>query len=261
MKLTYSHTNSHLPSVSSRGFATDVVACSSAISDLPFTDGPTNLDHIVDEVANQNSDQSQYMIERIENEGAPDSDLEFTNATHNLRVDTREPSRSEGESLGQNINGGRRACEKLWDACDMFSNMRSDSSRRHATADHIKPALLDCQAAQTSPRSNTISASHVNFSYYPFLEMDFLSQLSSDSVNILESQQCFRIPTPGILDAFVREYFLHVHPNLPILNEAAFWDLYRLSGPVPPDGSRISLFVFRAMLFASCSVRRCNLES
>jgi hypothetical protein len=105
-----------------------------------------------------------------------------------------------------------------------------------------------------------MSPGHVNFSFYPFLEMDILSQMSSDLVNILEFQQFLRIPTLGILDEFVREYFLHVHPNLPILNEAAFWDLYRPSGPIPSGGSRISLFVFRAMLFVSCSVRRCNLE-
>jgi hypothetical protein len=102
MKLTSAHTSSYVPSVSSpRGFARDAETCSSAISDLPFMERSTNLDHSVEEAANQNTiylDQSQNMTERAENNRAPDSDLAFTSTTHNLGVDTKEPFAAESPS-------------------------------------------------------------------------------------------------------------------------------------------------------------------
>ena len=73
-------------------------------------------------------------------------------------------------------------------------------------------------------------------------------------VNFLETQGCFRVPTRPILDEFIREYFLHIHPILPIINEKTFWKIYENYDSTLPGVSRISLFVFHAMLFASSSV-------
>jgi hypothetical protein len=69
-------------------------------------------------------------------------------------------------------------------------------------------------------------------------------------VNYLESQGCFRVPTREILDEFVQQYFLHVHPVLPMLNEGDFWDMYGNSGH-GGSGEKISLLVFQSMLFSS----------
>jgi hypothetical protein len=94
----------------------------------------------------------------------------------------------------------------------------------------------------------------VLFSYYPFLELDIMSHMSAQDVNFIEQQGCFRVPTRPALDEFVREYFLHVHPSLPIIDEGEFWNMYAHRGNLPPDRSRMSLFIFQAILFASCSV-------
>ncbi|KAF5673679.1 cutinase transcription factor 1 beta [Fusarium circinatum] len=96
--------------------------------------------------------------------------------------------------------------------------------------------------------------SHITYSYYPFLTLD-MSGLEPDDVHYLESRRCLSVPTPDALDDFIREYFLHVHPGLPLLDEAQFWAVY--SGDKVPDGGpTISLFLLQAMLFASCSAIR-----
>ncbi|KAF5681399.1 cutinase transcription factor 1 beta [Fusarium denticulatum] len=93
--------------------------------------------------------------------------------------------------------------------------------------------------------------SHITYSYYPFLTVD-MSGLEPDDVYYLESRNCLSVPTPDALDDFIREYFLHVHPGLPLLDEAQFWAVY--SGDKEPRGEpTISLFLFQAMLFVSCS--------
>ncbi|KAF4340431.1 cutinase transcription factor 1 beta [Fusarium beomiforme] len=80
---------------------------------------------------------------------------------------------------------------------------------------------------QTDPRpdSQLSGQSHIIYSYYPFLDLD-ISGLLPDDINYLEAQGCFRVPTPEALDEFVKEYFLHVHPALPLLDEAWFWNIY-----------------------------------
>ncbi|KAH7176922.1 hypothetical protein EDB81DRAFT_773777 [Dactylonectria macrodidyma] len=92
---------------------------------------------------------------------------------------------------------------------------------------------------------------HVIYSYLPFLEAD-LSSLSHHDVQYLESQGCFKVPGRQAADEFVRQYFLHVHPGLPLLDECAFWDMYYPNG-VQGGQTTLALFVFQAMLFASCS--------
>lgn len=108
---------------------------------------------------------------------------------------------------------------------------------------------------QVDTESRSTVESHVMFSFYPFLELDILSHMSSQDVNFLEQSGCFRVPIRPALDEFVREYFLHVHPSLPMLDEGEFWDGYaHRSSNYPIGRPRLSLFVFQAMLFASCSV-------
>ncbi|KAJ3464899.1 hypothetical protein MRS44_009685 [Fusarium solani] len=66
----------------------------------------------------------------------------------------------------------------------------------------------------------------------------------------LEPQGCLKVPIRPLLDEFIQQYFLHVHPILPVVNECDFWDLY------DNDGRRshkepIALLLFQAMLFAA----------
>lgn len=69
----------------------------------------------------------------------------------------------------------------------------------------------------------------------------------------LELQGCLRLPTKPIVDEFLRRYFLHVHPMLPLLNEGDFWDMY--CGEAGGENKHFSLLLFQSILFASCSVR------
>ncbi|CAK7215769.1 hypothetical protein SBRCBS47491_002596 [Sporothrix bragantina] len=97
----------------------------------------------------------------------------------------------------------------------------------------------------------------ITYSYYPFLAISNLSGILPQDVNYLELQGCLRVPTRSILDEFVQQYFLHVHPLLPLFNEGDFWELYCQQpgggGGGPSGEGRMSLLVFQALLFATCN--------
>ncbi|KAI0141635.1 hypothetical protein GGR57DRAFT_403338 [Xylariaceae sp. FL1272] len=92
----------------------------------------------------------------------------------------------------------------------------------------------------------------ITYSYYPFLTINNLHNIMPQDVNYLESQGCLRVPTRDILDEFVKQYFLHVHPLLPLINEGDFWDLYCHQGNGGTT-EKLSLLVFQAMLFSCCN--------
>ncbi|CAG9990844.1 unnamed protein product [Clonostachys byssicola] len=97
-----------------------------------------------------------------------------------------------------------------------------------------------------------VSPAYITYMVYPFLHIGNLHSLLAQDVNYLESQCCFRVPTKNLLDEFLKQYFLHVHPLTPIIDEQEFWDIYR--GRDTGFSKRpVSLLVFQAMLFSSCS--------
>jgi hypothetical protein len=167
-------------------------------------------------------------------------------------------------------SSGSRVVEPLRYPTSTFSGTYSEPKPRLTTpVSNIKSFEIDTRDQnyvlgdpylQAGVDCRGISSTDVIFSYYSFLESDLLSHISPQDVNFLESQGCFRVPTRPALDEFVQEYFLHVHPNLPMINEGTFWEMYTHQGFYPLDRPRLSLFVFQAMLFASCSVgcRRCS---
>ncbi|KAF4954827.1 hypothetical protein FSARC_12003 [Fusarium sarcochroum] len=114
-----------------------------------------------------------------------------------------------------------------------------------------KPEVDSTAKMRSRSDAELTRQSHIIYSHYPFLDLD-ISGLEPDDVNFLEAQSCFSVPTREALDDFVREYFLHVHPGLPLLDEALFWDMYS-NDKQSRCRSTLSLFVFQAMLFASCS--------
>ncbi|RMJ23671.1 hypothetical protein PHISP_05459 [Aspergillus sp. HF37] len=97
---------------------------------------------------------------------------------------------------------------------------------------------------------------------YPFVDSQFQSSLPPEDVTYLSSKGCLTLPDEDAIDEFVRQYFMHVHPSVPVVDEADFWRLYE-------DGSgsgKLSLFVLQAILFASCpfvsleALRRCGFD-
>ncbi|SPO02044.1 related to cutinase transcription factor 1 beta [Cephalotrichum gorgonifer] len=76
---------------------------------------------------------------------------------------------------------------------------------------------------------------------YAFLQSpDFRTILPQD-LSFLVSQGCFVVPQRNALDEFMQQYFLHVHPLLPILNEADVWRSYNLRDAVSDDEEKISI--------------------
>ncbi|RKL04367.1 hypothetical protein BFJ71_g3747 [Fusarium oxysporum] len=145
------------------------------------------------------------------------------------------------------IRGAAENCAKGPGIFEMVLNQRKDSD--------FTIISENCRVHEAEPKPASSSdaklsgQSHIIYSYYSFLDLD-ISGLLPDDINYLEAQGCFRVPTPEALDEFVQEYFLHVHPALPLLDEAWFWAIF--TRPVR-GRSNLSLFVFQAMLFTACS--------
>ncbi|ERS96854.1 hypothetical protein HMPREF1624_07063 [Sporothrix schenckii ATCC 58251] len=109
-------------------------------------------------------------------------------------------------------------------------------------------------AAPWAAEQRLNTSADITYSYYPFLAISNISGILPQDVNYLELQGCLRVPTRSILDEFVQQYFLHVHPLLPLFNEGDFWELYCQQGTSSvSSGGRLSLLVFQALLFATCN--------
>jgi hypothetical protein len=97
-------------------------------------------------------------------------------------------------------------------------------------------------------------SNYIGYSYYQFLALDNVGSIPIQDYQFLELQGCLHIPVRSILDIFVEQYFLHMHPMLPILDEGMFWDIYSQNPHARERSRKISLLVFQAMLFACCNV-------
>lgn len=103
---------------------------------------------------------------------------------------------------------------------------------------------IDSHGLNTAPQF----PGHVDWSSYGFLEFDD-SNLEQEDRTFLANKGSLHVPEPAALDEFVRRYFLHLHPTLPVLDEAEFWGSYTQCGK-----SKIPLLVLQALLFAGCPV-------
>ncbi|PKY00035.1 hypothetical protein P168DRAFT_337206 [Aspergillus campestris IBT 28561] len=115
------------------------------------------------------------------------------------------------------------------------------------------PDDVDLPPSSTSvaPSADPLPPGHVAFTSYPFVEFRGVGILPREDLAFLASKACLSVPDKTVIDDFVRQYFLHIHPSMPVLDEAAFWDMYLHPGE-DVDG-RVSLFVFQALLFVSCA--------
>ncbi|KAH7000785.1 fungal-specific transcription factor domain-containing protein [Ilyonectria destructans] len=117
----------------------------------------------------------------------------------------------------------------------------------------------------TPTMSAKTTSAGVHYTHYRFLELGNLSKLSLKDIEHLESQFCLCVPTRGVLDSFMQQYFRYVHPFLPIIHEGDFWELY--AGPSNSDSANpnditLSLLLLQAMLFVSSNlVSLATLES
>ncbi|KAL6232000.1 hypothetical protein BDW75DRAFT_243429 [Aspergillus navahoensis] len=115
--------------------------------------------------------------------------------------------------------------------------------------------IVDEEPTETGP-----AAGDINFSVYRFLCTEFLLELPQDDLKYLEEQTCLRVPRRELLNEMLIQYFRHIHPLLPLFDEAQFWAMYhpvkysRMEG----SGDQISLFVLQAMLFVASSFLPCS---
>lgn len=120
---------------------------------------------------------------------------------------------------------------------------------QHPCAQGIKG---ESQEGSTSHQDAPCSPNYITYSYYNFLSISNL-YIPPQDFQFLELRGCLRVPVRPILDEFVRQYFLHIHPMLPILDEGGFWDMY-LQRSDALHNVNISLLVFQTMLFNCCNV-------
>lgn len=107
---------------------------------------------------------------------------------------------------------------------------------------------------QWNGEQSTRFGADVTYTYYPFIEVNNLSAIPPQDVNYLDLQGCLRVPTKTVLDEFVKQFFLHVHPIMPLLNEGEFWEMYASQSQGTHVSTRISLLMLHAMLFSVCGV-------
>lgn len=118
----------------------------------------------------------------------------------------------------------------------------------------VQGSEADCLEIPDRFRPNTTRANSVMYTYYPFLTLDNLYDVLPQDVEFLEAEGCFHLPTRRIMDRILQQYFLHVHPLLPLLNEGDFWEMYYNKGTGSGGGPKMSLLVFQAIMFVSCNV-------
>lgn len=94
----------------------------------------------------------------------------------------------------------------------------------------------------------------VPFYYHNFLRRPDIRHLRPEEIHQLEDIGSLKVPSGHVLDEFVRDFFLYVHPCLPILHEASFWSAYTGKKDDLSSKSGISLVLFQAMLFAAARV-------
>ncbi|KAL7934739.1 fungal-specific transcription factor domain-containing protein [Trichoderma chlorosporum] len=114
------------------------------------------------------------------------------------------------------------------------SQAREGANTYNAFADHTPPSI-----------SNIGHNSHDTL---PFIRTPELGHLSALDIRFMQLNGCFDLPPMPILNEFVRMYFLHVHPIVPLIEEGEFWESFSCT-----NGEKISLLVFQAMIFAACA--------
>ncbi|KAF4988179.1 hypothetical protein FDECE_15155 [Fusarium decemcellulare] len=129
------------------------------------------------------------------------------------------------------------------------------TAHRNCQAPNLLEACLShghsTSNSQYTSGGHRIAASDVVYCHYAFLAVPNISNIPPQDVNFLEVEGCLRVPIRPLLDDFVKQYFRHVHPVLPLLNEGDFWELYQ--GTAAAESNRVSLLLLQAMLFASCT--------
>jgi len=165
----------------------------------------------------------------------------------------RAVKNSDGGSIGDNS----QSVEEIGGTTDIRKSSHCLQMAKSTGHTLLVPARSSAATQSSSLQYDTISPGlegHLVFSYFKFLQLNQLCSLSPDDATALEKGGCLHIPTTTTLDHLIKAYFLYVHPNLPIVDEGHFWSIYTNQEETRSKPSRISLFLFQAMLFAASNV-------
>ncbi|PTB62707.1 N-terminal binuclear Zn cluster-containing/DNA binding domain-containing protein [Trichoderma citrinoviride] len=130
-------------------------------------------------------------------------------------------------------------------------NLEGFSPRTAFTISKLHTSSLKAEkssACDTFADQST-AAVYNNFESLPFIRPPDLAHVSALDIRFMQLNGCFDLPPMPILNEFVRIYFLHVHPIIPLFDEGEFWDSYSCT-----NEKRISLLVFQAIIFAACAI-------
>ncbi|KAH7126484.1 fungal-specific transcription factor domain-containing protein, partial [Dactylonectria estremocensis] len=130
-------------------------------------------------------------------------------------------------------------------------SMTEEAATNHFLVDHTATDLLSSFFVNLSSDNRLEPSNTVVYCSYPFMTVSNMFYVPARDVRFLDAEDCFRLPTRSILDQAVRQYFLHVHPLLPMLSEVDFWEAYY--SPAPDESIKTSLLLMQAMLFVSCN--------
>ncbi|CAK7219908.1 hypothetical protein SCUCBS95973_003980 [Sporothrix curviconia] len=137
------------------------------------------------------------------------------------------------------------------DSIASWSN--GDSHGSSATTPQPEPQATENASTPPTASTGIPASAFVIFSRYPFLSSCALWKLDhEDDAMLLEQRGCLHVPNKPILDEIMKQYFLHVHPMVPLLNELDFWTMYNSPAPLSAPFCQMPLFLFQCMLFIVC---------
>ncbi|SPO01995.1 related to cutinase transcription factor 1 beta [Cephalotrichum gorgonifer] len=152
---------------------------------------------------------------------------------------------SEGVTF--DVSPNDHASHQSWEspmAC--FDQMCGDPSLEQTES---RTSSTGTHRPLSAPNAPTV----VTYSHFRFLTAGNLHRIPPQDVNYLESQGCLHVPMRPMLDDFVEQYFLHVHPLVPLIDEGDFWDMYSQTERNRGSQDTMTLILFQAMLFSSCT--------
>lgn len=136
------------------------------------------------------------------------------------------------------------------------ATIRNDIQSAGESVDKLAPQISLDPSSRTENLSSETSRTMWNWNWGPtsfensFLDSESASSLPAQVKSSLASGGSLNLPDHDVVDEFIMQYFKHVHPAVPVLDEADFWQKYQGRG----EHGKISLFVFQALLFTSCPV-------